>query len=95
MPARMDSKTLLPTRPASQWPVGARLRFRPDALLDARHEHLRGTAVIVLSEISLVGPAQGGTLSWRQEVLSFAGGCRTGWARPDQLTLPLDDDPAT
>ena len=76
----------LPTRPVSQWPVGARLRFAPDA--DLARPALRGTSVLVLSEMQLIGPA--GYRSWRQQVLSFSGGCQVGWARPDQLTLPID-----
>ena len=82
---------LVPVRPSSQWPVSMRLRFRPDAELEARHQGLRGTAVLVLSELKLVGPSgEEGRLSWRQEILSLSNGCRVGWARPDQLELPVD-----
>jgi hypothetical protein len=69
--------------------VGARLRFKPDA--DMLRGELRGTAVLVLSEMQLVGPPDGEVrLSWRQQVLAMGAGCKVGWARPDQLTLPLD-----
>ena len=81
----------VPVRPASQWPVSMRLRFKPDADLESRHDKLRGTAVLVLSELKLVGPTgEQGRLSWRQEILSLGNGCRVGWARPDQLELPVD-----
>lgn len=82
---------IVPARPASQWPVGARLRFRPDAAVSEQHRTLLGTPVLVLSELKLIGPF-GADLrcSWRQEVLSLGNGARVGWARPDQLSLPLD-----
>lgn len=86
------SSTRVPSRPASQWPVGMRLRFKPDATLESRHHGLRGSAVLVLSELKLIGPTgDDGRLSWRQEILAIGGGCRVGWARPDQLDLPLDE----
>lgn len=87
------AKAVIPSRPASQWPIGVRLRFRPDAALSSDHDRLRGTPVLVLSGLKLVGPT-GPDLqySWRQEVLSFGAGARTGWARPDQLALPVDGD---
>ena len=79
----------IPTRPLSQWPIGARLRFSPDA--DLGRPALRGTPVLVLSELKLIGSVGSRQkLSWRQQVLSFSGGCQVGWARPDQLTLPID-----
>lgn len=79
-------------RPVSQWPVGMRLRFKPDADLNPQHLHLRGTLVIVLSPLTPVGPsAVNGAYSWRQQILSFARGCTPGWARPDQLELPADE----
>jgi len=82
----------IPTRPASQWPVSIRLRFKPDASLETRHQRLRGTPVIVLSELRLIGPStSGGHYSWRQQILSMNGSCRVGWARPDQLELPIDE----
>lgn len=81
----------IPTRPASQWPVGVRLRFKPDAGLEPQHQALRGTSVIVLSGLKLIGPSGSGMrLSWRQEILAMGSGCRVGWARPDQLELPVD-----
>ncbi|HVT37253.1 MAG TPA: hypothetical protein VHE37_16835 [Nevskiaceae bacterium] len=85
--------TIVPTRPSTQWPVGVRLRFKPDAELHAQHATLKGTQVLVLSGLKLIGPS-GPDLrcSWRQEILSFAAGCRVGWARPDQLELPLDEE---
>ncbi len=78
----------IPARPASQWPIGMRLRFRPDAVLDPKHEGLRNRPALVLSGMKLIGPAASG-YSWRQQVLSLSTG-RIGWARPDQLDLPLD-----
>lgn len=80
----------IPSRPHSQWPVGARLRFRADARLKAGNDNLRGSAVLVLSELRLVGGFEAG-YSWRQQVLAFGAGCTPGWARPDQLALPLDE----
>ncbi len=63
----MTDSTLapIPVRPASQWPVGVRLRFRSDAELNPNHERLRGKPVIVLSAMQLIGPS-GGRFSWRQ-----------------------------
>ncbi|NKF24605.1 hypothetical protein [Solimonas marina] len=84
-----SSAAIVPARPASHWPVGIRLRFRPDATVRPEHEHLRGTPVLVLSGLHLLGPTDG-QYSWRQQVLVF-GNCRPGWARPDQLDLPLDE----
>jgi len=82
---------LIPTRPATQWPVGARLRFRADAQLNPQYDQLRGRPVLVLSKIELIGPSESG-FTWRQQILSL-GNCRVGWARPDQLELlPLDQD---
>ncbi len=82
----------VPSRPTSQWPVGMRLRFKLDADMRNGHEHRRGAPVVVMSELKLVGPsAIDGSYSWRQEVLSLGGGCTPGWARPDQLELPNDD----
>jgi len=78
----------IPARPASQWPIGMRLRFKPDATLDPKHEALRKRPALVLSGMKLIGPAPGG-YSWRQQVLALSTG-RIGWARPDQLDLPLD-----
>ncbi len=78
----------VPARPASQWPVGVRLRFRPDAEVKASHEGLRGKPVIVLSGLRLLGPSEG-RYSWRQQVLALST-CKIGWARPDQLDLPID-----
>lgn len=88
----MSDSTLaqIPVRPASQWPVGVRLRFRSDAELNPNHERLRGKPVIVLSAMQLIGPS-GGRFSWRQQVLALSTG-KIGWARPDQLDLPLDED---
>jgi hypothetical protein len=83
---------LVPSRPATQWPIGVRLRFRRDAHVEPGCESLRGTGVIVLSGMRLIGaPANAVRLSWRQEVLAFGRGCKVGWARPDQLELPPDD----
>lgn len=86
---------MIPARPRSQWPVGARLRFKPDAVLAARHQSLCGTAVLVLSGLKLIGPSgPEQSYSWRQEVLAMAQGVRLGLARPDQLELPVDgEDP--
>ncbi|WP_028079788.1 hypothetical protein [Solimonas soli] len=80
----------VPGRPASQWPVGVRLRFRPDARLNPQFETLRGKPVLVLSRMQLLGPNAHGAYSWRQQILALSTG-RVGWARPDQLTLPVDD----
>ena len=80
----------VPGRPASQWPIGIRLRFRPDAQLQPHFEKLRGTPVLVLSRMQLLGPNDGGCYSWRQQILALGNG-RVGWARPDQLTLPIDE----
>lgn len=87
----MSDQTLpiIPSRPLSQWPVGARLRFREEAELNPQHERLRGKPVLVLSRMELIGPSDG-RYSWRQQILSLST-CRTGWARPDQLALPRDD----
>lgn len=79
----------VPSRPASQWPIGIRLRFRPDAELQAQHRGLRGKPVLVLSRLRLLGPSEG-RYSWRQQVLVLSTG-RIGWARPDQLGLPVDE----
>lgn len=78
------------SRPASQWPIGIRLRFRPDASLNPQYEHLRGKPLLVLSRLQLLGPNEQGCYSWRQQILSLSTG-RVGWARPEQLTLPIDD----
>jgi hypothetical protein len=84
--------TTIPARPASQWPVAMRLRFKPDADIEPRYRALRGTPVIVTSELRLIGPSgDEGRWSWRQEVLAMGGGFRLGWARPDQLELPVDE----
>ncbi len=80
----------IPARPQSQWPIGVRLRFRPDAEMNETHAGLRGKSLLVLSALRLIGP-KGGTWSWRQQVLSLTTG-RIGWARPDQLDLPIDDE---
>ena len=80
----------IPARPQSQWPIGVRLRFRPDAQMSDAHGMLRGKPVLVLSALRLIGPS-GGQWSWRQQVLSLTSG-RIGWARPDQLDLPIDED---
>lgn len=79
---------LVPARPASQWPIGVRLRFRPDAALNTGNDRLRGKPVLVLSGLRLLGPTDG-RCSWRQQVLALSTG-KIGWARPDQLDLPLD-----
>lgn len=86
-PALSDVSTI-PTRPASQWPVGMRLRFQQDAEMSPQYESLRGRPVLVLSGLRLIGPAQG-RYSWRQQILALSTG-RVGWARPDQLGLPID-----
>jgi hypothetical protein len=80
----------IPARPQSQWPIGVRLRFRPDADMNETHASLRGKPLLVLSALRLIGP-NAGRWSWRQQVLSLTTG-RIGWARPDQLDLPLDED---
>jgi hypothetical protein len=88
-----DSTTaFIPLRPASQWPVGVRLRFHPEAELNPEYEYLRGKLVIVLSGLQLIGPSAG-RYSWRQQILALSN-CRVGWARPDQLGLPLDCEDA-
>lgn len=85
------SPVTIPTRPVSQWPVAMRLRFKPDADLEPKHRALRGAPVIVMSALKLIGPTGPETrLSWRQEVLALGGNARVGWARPDQLELPVD-----
>lgn len=78
----------IPSRPASQWPVGIRLRFREDACLHPQFARLRGRPVLVLSGLKLIGNGSG-PMSWRQQVLALSSG-KIGWARPDQLDLPLD-----
>lgn len=92
--AMRDTATaaVIPNRPLCQWPVGARLRFRPDAELHSHFEDLRGKPVIVLSGMRLIGPTQG-RYSWRQQILALPS-CKVGWARPDQLGLPVDGDEA-
>jgi hypothetical protein len=80
----------VPGRPASQWPIGIRLRFRPDAKLNAQYDSLRGKPLLVLSRLQLLGPNDDGCYSWRQQILSLSTG-RVGWARPDQLALPVDE----
>lgn len=82
------SALIIPSRPRSQWPIGVRLRFREDAELKPEHDALRGRPVIVLSGLRLIGPTDG-RYSWRQQILSLST-CRIGWARPEQLDLPLD-----
>lgn len=84
----MNELAPIPTRPASQWPIGMRLRFRSDAEMNPSHERMRGKPVLVLSGMRLIGPASG-RYSWRQQILALSTG-RVGWARPDQLDLPLD-----
>lgn len=79
----------VPTRPATQWPIGIRLRFHPRAALQAQHRALRGKPVLVLSKMQLMWPSHG-QFSWRQQVLVLSTG-KLGWARPEQLALPLDD----
>lgn len=79
----------VPVRPVSQWPIGIRLRFRPDATLQPQHRTLRGTPLLVLSGLKLLGPTDG-QYSWRQQVLVLSTG-KLGWARPDQIALPIDD----
>ena len=86
-PALHDASTI-PTRPASQWPVGMRLRFRSDAEMNPQYEKMRGKPVLILSGLRLIGPAQG-RYSWRQQILALSTG-RVGWARPEQLGLPID-----
>lgn len=82
---------MIPARPSSQWPVGARLRFKADAALEPRFHFLRGSAVLVLSELKLIGPSgPSRRYSWRQEVLALALGAKQGLAKPDQLELPVD-----
>ncbi|HEY9546043.1 MAG TPA: hypothetical protein VIR56_08545 [Solimonas sp.] len=79
----------VPVRPAAQWPIGIRLRFHPRANLQAQHRALRGKPLLVLSKLQLMGPSHG-QYSWRQQVLVLSTG-KLGWARPEQLALPLDD----
>lgn len=81
----------IPSRPASHWPAGLKLRFAADARLAPGREQLRGRPVLVLSELRLIGPTASG-YSWRQQVLVLTTG-QIGWARPDQLDLPLDEVP--
>ncbi|SFF53261.1 hypothetical protein SAMN04488120_10772 [Fontimonas thermophila] len=81
----------VPARPESQWPIGIRLRFRMDAELNPQYERLRGKPVLVLSGLRLLGPSPDGRYSWRQQVLALTTGT-IGWARPDQLGLPLDGE---
>ncbi|MDD3763328.1 MAG: hypothetical protein PHP86_08585 [Nevskiales bacterium] len=69
-----------------------RLRFGPDAELKSHNEALRGRPVLVLSEMKLIG-RPGGPYSWRQQVLALST-CKVGWARPDQLALPVDTEDA-
>lgn len=94
-PMDTNNQVLIPSRPASHWPVGMRLRFKMNADLKPGFHHLRGTPVIILSALELVGPSNSPTpYSWRQEILAFSAGCKLGWARPDQLELPVDgNDP--
>lgn len=78
-------------KPDLQWPVGVRLRFKLDAALRPEHRHLRGTPVLILSELRLL--ARGSQQpSWRQEILAMSNGCRTGWAQPEHLELAPDSD---
>lgn len=84
-----DPTSIVPSRPASQWPIGMRLRFQPNATLHPQHEVLRGKPVLVLSAMRLVGPADG-QYSWRQQIIALSTG-KIGWARPDQLGLPVDE----
>lgn len=81
---------LIPTRPVSQWPVGIRLNFRDDADLHEHYQHLRSKPLLVLSGLKLIGNGEG-PYSWRQQVLALTTGT-FGWARPDQLGLPIDGD---
>ena len=77
------------TRPESvpSWPVGARLRFRLDAKLQPKYQHLRGTPVVVLSEPEWAPPTDGfPDWAWRQQVLAFAHSVyRSGGAQPEHL----------
>lgn len=78
---------------ASGWPVGARLRFRLDAELQVKYQHLRGSRVEVLGPPHLVSPRDGRT-TWdvRQRVWADAFG-GPGWADPQHLE-PRPDEPA-
>jgi hypothetical protein len=82
------TQLLVPTRPLSQWPIGIRLCFRRDAEVKPQHRNLRGKPVLVLSGLKLIGNGDG-PFSWRQQILALSTGT-IGWARPDQLGLPLD-----
>jgi hypothetical protein len=87
----MSGFNAFPARPQSHWPIGMRLRFKGDADLRDKHSHLKGTPVVVLSELQLIGPSEAdGAFSWRQAVMAMTGGITQGWARPDQLELPID-----
>jgi len=82
------TQLLVPTRPLSQWPIGIRLCFRSDAEIKPQHQKLRGKPVLVLTGLKLIGNGDG-PFSWRQQILVMSTGT-IGWARPDQLGLPLD-----
>jgi len=73
------------------WPVGARLRFRLDAVLRPGKEYLRGTPVLVLSAPALLENCN----ERRQYLTAFGARCpahRFGWARPAQLEpIPGED----
>lgn len=69
------------------WPVGSRLRFRLDADIQPKYQHLRGTPVIVLSDVFWSSPSDGfPTWSWRQRVLALAYSVsKSGSAQPSHL----------
>lgn len=77
------------------WRVGTRLRFKLDAVVKPRYRYLRGTPVLVLTALRLVGEPPG----WRQWIAVFGAHYpedQFGWALPEQLEIipGQPDDPA-
>jgi len=68
------------------WPVGLRLRFRLDAIMQIKYRYLRGSPVLVLGPLTYKPEAN----DWRQYITVFGARFpedRFGWARPEQLEI--------
>jgi hypothetical protein len=68
------------------WPVGLRLRFKLDAVMQIKYRYLRGSPVLVLGPLTWKPEAN----DWRQYITVFGARWpedRFGWARPEQLEL--------
>jgi hypothetical protein len=80
----MSNCQQLPLPLHRSWPVGARLRFKTDAILRSAFHYLRGSPVLVLSGLQQVGEPP----EWRQYITAFGARYpedQFGWALPEQL----------